>query len=67
MKMTLKEIDIYTSTVERVRMSVESSLGQCSEEVREDLSRRLTEFNELWSTTKTLTEEGDFWNLGWIN
>ena len=67
MKMTLKEIDIYSATVERTKMVVEETLSQCSETVRADLAIRLREFSELWTTTKSLCEEGtranysDYW------
>ena len=58
MKMTLKELDVFISTVERIRLAVESSLERCSDPVRKDLTDRLTAFSDLWSTTKTRTEAG---------
>ena len=60
MKMTLKELDVFTSTVERIKLAVESSLDKCSEVVKKDLTERLEAFNDLWNTTKSQTESGIF-------
>ena len=60
--MTLKELEVFTSSVERVRLSVESSLARCSETVKKDLSERLASFNDLWNTTKSQTEAGTGFN-----
>jgi hypothetical protein len=58
MKMTLKELEVFTSTAERVKLSVESSQERCSELVWKDLSDRLKSFTDLWNSTKSQTEAG---------
>ena len=58
MKMTMKELDSFTSTVTRVKLSVEGTLSKCSASVRKDLTGRLAEFTHLWESTRSAAEEG---------
>ena len=56
MKMVLKELELYTGTLEKVKLSISSSLSSCSDKVKLELTKEKDDFCILWDSVRTRAE-----------